>query len=69
MSKYPKLFAALIDRGWSSADLAKLASTNLIRVFRDVEKVRDSLRWRRPEQGWIPDDDLKASENLCSSPE
>ena len=36
---YPALFAALEDRGWSRADLAKLAGRNALRVLRDVEAV------------------------------
>ncbi len=39
VSKYPYLFAELIHRGWSDADLEKLAGLNLIRVFSQVEKV------------------------------
>ena len=39
VSKYPDLFAHLIDRGWSDEDLMKLAGKNLVRVFRAVEKV------------------------------
>ena len=40
VSTYPALFAELIRRGWSDADLEKLAGRNLIRVFQKVEKVR-----------------------------
>lgn len=36
---YPALFSALEDRGWSRADLAKLAGRNALRVLRDVEAV------------------------------
>jgi membrane dipeptidase len=35
---YPLLFAELIRRGWSDADLAKLAGGNLLRVLRAVER-------------------------------
>jgi hypothetical protein len=41
VSKYPYLLAELLldsDR-WSEDDIAKLAGKNLIRVFRQVEKV------------------------------
>jgi membrane dipeptidase len=44
---YPRLFAALLDRGWSEADLAKLAGGNLLRVLRDAEAVAADLRRRR----------------------
>lgn len=39
VSKYPDLFAALLQTGWSEEELGKLAGDNLIRVLRDVEKV------------------------------
>ncbi|RZL97800.1 MAG: membrane dipeptidase, partial [Sphingomonas sp.] len=40
---YPALFAELARRGWSDADLAKLASGNILRVMDAVEKVAASL--------------------------
>jgi membrane dipeptidase len=40
VSSYPNLFAELFSVGWSEEDLAKLASLNLIRVFKEVEKVK-----------------------------
>lgn len=40
VSKFPSLFAELIRRGYSDSDVAKIARTNLIRVFKAVEKVR-----------------------------
>lgn len=39
VSKYPNVFAELIDRGWTEEDLAKIAGGNIIRVFKEVEKV------------------------------
>ncbi len=36
---YPLLFAELIRRGWSDADLAKLAGGNLLRALRVAERV------------------------------
>ncbi|MGL4637700.1 MAG: dipeptidase [Beijerinckiaceae bacterium] len=39
VSKFPDLIAALMERGWSDANLAKLASRNFVRVMRAVEKV------------------------------
>ena len=41
VSMYPNLFAELALRGWSDADLAKLASGNFLRVMREVEAARD----------------------------
>jgi len=44
VSGYPNVFAALIDKDWSEEDLAKLAGGNVIRVFKEVEKVKRNLR-------------------------
>ena len=48
VSKYPALFAELVRRGWSDADLRKLAGENLLRVFRQAEVVSQRLRRARP---------------------
>ena len=69
MSKYPELFAALLDDpdvDWSAEDLEKLASRNLIRVFKEVEAVRDALAYEEPYQQWIPVADLK-NNTQCTS--
>ena len=34
---YPRLLAALAERGWSEADLGRLTSGNVLRVMREVE--------------------------------
>jgi len=39
VSKYPQLFAELVRRGWSDAELEKLAGKNLLRVLRAAEGV------------------------------
>lgn len=39
VSAYPRLFAALTDRGWSFAEIDRLAGRNVLRVLRDVESV------------------------------
>lgn len=49
VSSYPVLFDRLAESGhgyepWTREDLKKLAGLNLIRVFKDVERVRDSLK-------------------------
>jgi membrane dipeptidase len=36
---YPRLLAALRDRGWSDDDLAKVTCRNVLRTMRDVESV------------------------------
>ena len=37
VSGYPVLFAALLERGWSEADCAKLAGLNTVRVLRETD--------------------------------
>jgi membrane dipeptidase len=48
VSKFPNLFAELIRRGWSDADLEKLADKNLLRVLRQAEAVAKRLQAARP---------------------
>ena len=48
VSKYPGLFAELIRRGWSDADLKKLAGENVLRVFTQAEQVAKRLQQERP---------------------
>ncbi|RSM77020.1 membrane dipeptidase [Kibdelosporangium aridum] len=38
VSKYPVLLGALLDRGWSEEDCAKLAGRNTLRVIRAIEE-------------------------------
>ena len=40
VSTYPHLFRALIDNGWNTGELVKLAGANILRVIKDNEKVR-----------------------------
>lgn len=40
---YPKLMAELMKRGWSDADVAKLAGGNILRVMDAAEKVAASM--------------------------
>jgi membrane dipeptidase len=47
VSKFPDLLAELAQRGWSDADLAKLAGRNFLRVFREVEAVAKRLQRER----------------------
>lgn len=47
VSTYPALFAELIRRGWSDADLAKLAGGNLVRAFARAEQVAARLQKER----------------------
>lgn len=47
VSKYPYLFAELIRRGWSDADLKKLAGENMLRVMKQMEAVAHRLQQSR----------------------
>ena len=54
VSTYPNLFAELVHRGWSDADLAKLANGNALRVLASAEQVAARLtRKRGPSQATI----------------
>jgi membrane dipeptidase len=44
VSGYPRLLAALADRGWSDADLAALAGGNALRVLGAAERLATELR-------------------------
>ena len=48
VSKFPALFAELIRRGWTDADLKKLAGENLLRVLRQAEATAARLQKERP---------------------
>lgn len=48
VDSYPLLFAELARRGWSDADLAKLAGGNLLRVMERVEAVARSMAGQPP---------------------
>ncbi|MFD4675018.1 dipeptidase [Lentzea sp. NPDC058450] len=37
VSTYPKLFGALLDKGWSEDDLTKLAGANVLRVLKESD--------------------------------
>uniref|UniRef100_A0A182TYB4 Dipeptidase n=1 Tax=Anopheles melas TaxID=34690 RepID=A0A182TYB4_9DIPT len=63
VSKYPDLFDMLADgvlrtgetfEPWTREDLQKLAGLNLLRVFREVERIRDSLVEEDPFEDLIP---------------
>jgi membrane dipeptidase len=48
VSKYPALFAELIRRGWSDADLRKLSRENILRAMGQAERVAQRLQRTRP---------------------
>ena len=48
VSKFPDLFAELSRRGWTDADLRKLAGENLLRALKQAETVSARLKKERP---------------------
>jgi membrane dipeptidase len=48
VSGYPLLFAELVRRGWSEAELRALANGNVLRVMRQAEAVARRLQQQRP---------------------
>ena len=48
VSTYPTLFAELLKRGWTDAELKGLAGKNVLRVFTGAERVSARLRATRP---------------------
>jgi membrane dipeptidase len=48
VDKFPALLEELARRGWSDAELAKVAGANLLRVLRQAEAVSAHLRVARP---------------------
>jgi membrane dipeptidase len=56
VGRFPYLFAELLKRGFSTRDLAKIASRNVLRVMRKVEVVGEVLREaREPAIGRLED--------------
>lgn len=61
VSRYPAVFEALRERGWSDDDLAKVAGGNVLRVLRDAEAVaRDLQQTRGPSLATIEELDASA---------
>lgn len=50
---YPRLLAALADRGWSDQDLAKLAGDNISRAWTQAQAEADRLRDKPPSLATI----------------
>jgi membrane dipeptidase len=56
VSKYPVLLAELLRRGWSDADVRKVAGENILRVMREAEQVAARLqKIRLPSEERIED--------------
>jgi membrane dipeptidase len=50
---YPRVFAELIKRGWTDADLAKLAGGNILRAMRVVEATAAAMKGVAPSTATI----------------
>jgi membrane dipeptidase len=48
VSKFPNLTRALLEKGYTSADIRKIYSGNILRVMRQVEKVSTELQHAKP---------------------
>jgi membrane dipeptidase len=58
VSRFPHLIAELVRRGYTDSAIAKIASRNFVRVFRNVEKIGRELReTEAPRVGRIEDFD------------
>ncbi|XP_028811674.1 dipeptidase 2 [Denticeps clupeoides] len=62
VSKYPTLIQELLHRKWTEHELAGVLRLNFLRVFKDVEKVRDMQRQKPPGEIEIP---LQEANNSC----
>ncbi|GAA4712510.1 membrane dipeptidase [Sphingomonas lutea] len=54
VEEYPNLFAELIRRGWSDANLAKLAGGNVLRALRRAEAVAAEMRSEPASMATLP---------------
>ena len=53
---YPALLAELMRRGWTDEDVKKLAGLNVLRVFREAERVSQRLKKERPASDALIED-------------
>ncbi|XP_042293699.1 dipeptidase 2-like [Sceloporus undulatus] len=68
VSKYPALINELLKRGWSEKELKGILRENFLRVFREVEKVRDASISIKPNEEEIPPEMIKNSCRLELKP-
>ncbi|XP_012723618.2 dipeptidase 2 [Fundulus heteroclitus] len=62
VSKYPVIIQELLKRNWTEDELADVLRRNFLRVFEEVERVRDQLIWNKPSEEQIP---LEEVANPC----
>merc|ERR1712007_70454 len=53
VSEYENFWIALRDRGFTEEEILDIKGRNLLRVFREVEKVKEALKWKLPDETWI----------------
>jgi membrane dipeptidase len=56
VDKYPALLAELMRRGWTDADVAKVAGANMLRVMTAAEQVGARLRMTQAPSEAIQED-------------
>uniref|UniRef100_G1P5S8 Dipeptidase n=1 Tax=Myotis lucifugus TaxID=59463 RepID=G1P5S8_MYOLU len=61
VSTYPVLIEELLSRGWNEEELQGVLRGNLLRVFRQVEQVREENKGQRPFEDEFPDEQLGSS--------
>lgn len=54
VADYPALLAEMLRRGWSDADVAKLAGGNVLRVMEQAEKVAATMKGELPATATEP---------------
>jgi membrane dipeptidase len=54
VATYPALLAEMLRRGWSDADVTKLAGGNVLRVMAQAEKVAASMKAELPTTATEP---------------
>ncbi|XP_029464451.1 dipeptidase 2-like isoform X2 [Rhinatrema bivittatum] len=62
VSKYPALIQELLRRGWNEKELKGVLRANFLRVFKDVETVRDNSALLKPSEVEIPTEEV---DNPC----
>ncbi|XP_045670855.1 dipeptidase 3-like [Ursus americanus] len=71
VSTYPVLIEELLSRGWSEEELQGVLRGNLLRVFRQVEQVREENSGQNPVEDEFPDRQVVRSchSHLLSQPQ